>query len=74
MVYVLPVEAGTGTTYGDGLLTVRNAGLQTTYQAIFVSPTFSAKPWYADHARLRRSGRKRISVRSSFRSSSTLSR
>ena len=50
MVYVLPVEAGTGTTYGDGLLTVKNAGLQTTYQAIFVSPTFSAKPWYADHA------------------------
>ena len=50
VVYVLPVEAGTGTQYGDGLLTVKNASLHTTYQAIFVSPTFSAKPWYADHA------------------------
>jgi hypothetical protein len=50
VVYVLPVEAGSGTQYGDGLLTVKNAGLHAQYAAIFVSPTFSDLPWYADHA------------------------
>lgn len=50
VVYVLPVEVGSGTQYGDGLLTVKNMGLHATYEAIFVSPTFSALPWYADHA------------------------
>ena len=50
VVYVLPVEAGSGTDYGDGLVTVKNAGLQAQYAAIFVSPTFSDLPWYADHA------------------------
>jgi len=50
VVYVLPVEAGSGTDYGDGLLTLRNAGLHSAHEAIFVSPTFSALPWYADHA------------------------
>jgi hypothetical protein len=50
VVYVLPVEAGSGTEYGDGLVTVKSAGLQAQYGAIFVSPTFSDLPWYADHA------------------------
>ena len=49
VVYVLPVEAGDGTQYGDGLGTVYNLGLQAQYDAIFVAPTFSDKPWYADH-------------------------
>ena len=49
VVYVLPVEAGDGTRYGDGLGTIYNLGLQTRYDAIFVAPTFSDKPWYADH-------------------------
>lgn len=48
VVYVLPVEAGSGSTYGDGLATVRGSGLQNSYDTIFVSPTFSAVPWYVD--------------------------
>ena len=49
VVYVLPVEAARGARYGDGLLTVKADNLQNRYPAIFVSPTFSQVPWYADH-------------------------
>jgi hypothetical protein len=47
--YVLPVEAGQGTRWGDGLREVQRAGLHNRYQVICVSPTFSHLPWYADH-------------------------
>ncbi len=49
IVYVLPVEAGRETKYGDGLLEVQKLGLHNKHRAIFVAPTFSALPWYADH-------------------------
>ena len=49
VVYVLPVEAGAGNKYGDGLKEVKKLGLHTAFQAIFVAPTFTALPWYADH-------------------------
>jgi hypothetical protein len=49
VVYVLPVEARNESRYGDGLLEVRRHGLQDKFQAIFVAPTFSHLPWYADH-------------------------
>jgi S-formylglutathione hydrolase FrmB len=49
VVYVLPVEAGQESRYGDGLLEVKRHDLQNKYQAIFVAPTFSHLPWYADH-------------------------
>ncbi len=49
VVYVLPVEAGRGDRYGDGLLEARRLGLHDEFQAIFVAPTFSHLPWYADH-------------------------
>lgn len=49
VVYVLPVEAGEESRYGDGLLEVKKNNLQNRYGAIFVSPTFSQLPWYADH-------------------------
>jgi enterochelin esterase-like enzyme len=49
VVYVLPVEAGSGNRYGDGLKEVRALDRQTTRKAIFVAPTFSHLPWYADH-------------------------
>lgn len=49
VVYVLPVEAGDGTRYGDGLATIRKLGLHNRRQLIFVAPTFSDLPWYADH-------------------------
>ncbi|MCC6511438.1 MAG: hypothetical protein IT423_20230 [Pirellulaceae bacterium] len=50
VVYVLPVEAGNGRQFGDGLVTARNHGVQNTHNAIFVAPSFSDIPWYADHA------------------------
>ena len=49
VVYVLPVEARREHRYGDGLLEVRRHGLHNRFSAIFVAPTFSHLPWYADH-------------------------
>ncbi|WP_202921116.1 cytochrome c peroxidase [Anatilimnocola aggregata] len=49
VVYVLPVEAGNGNHYGDGLLEVKKHDLHNKLQTIFVAPTFSRVPWYADH-------------------------
>jgi len=48
-VYVLPVEAGTESRYGDGLQEVKKLGLHNKLKAVFVAPTFSHLPWYADH-------------------------
>lgn len=48
-VYVLPVEAGNGTQFGDGLQVVQRANLHNIHQTIFVAPSFSDMPWYADH-------------------------
>jgi len=49
VVYVLPVEAGTESRYGDGLKEVQKLGLPDRLGAVFVAPTFSHIPWYADH-------------------------
>lgn len=49
VIYVLPVEAGVESRYGDGLLEARRLGLHNKHRAIFVAPTFSHLPWYADH-------------------------
>ncbi|HEY2250448.1 MAG TPA: alpha/beta hydrolase-fold protein, partial [Planctomycetaceae bacterium] len=49
VVYVLPVEAGSEAKYGDGLLEIKKRGLQNRFGAVFVAPTFSHLPWYADH-------------------------
>lgn len=49
VVYVLPVEAGTGNRYGDGLKEIKKRDLHNTPGAMFVTPTFSHLPWYADH-------------------------
>ena len=49
VVYVLPVEAGTESRYGDGLKEVKELRLHNTLKAVFVAPTFSHLPWYADH-------------------------
>ncbi len=48
-VYVLPVEAGRESRYGDGLKEIRTRNLHNTLRAVFVAPTFSQLPWYADH-------------------------
>jgi hypothetical protein len=49
VVYVLPVEAGTESRYGDGLKEVKKLDLHYTLGAVFVARTFSHLPWYADH-------------------------
>ncbi|MHC4876924.1 MAG: alpha/beta hydrolase-fold protein [Planctomycetota bacterium] len=49
VLYVLPVEAGEGTRWGDGLKEVRQSGLHNVHRLICVMPTFSHLPWYADH-------------------------
>ena len=49
VIYLLPVEAGTEHRYGDGLFEVQRESLHRQYPAIFVAPTFSQLPWYADH-------------------------
>ena len=47
--YVLPVEAGEGTRWGDPVTEVRRADLANRHRMVVVLPTFSALPWYADH-------------------------
>ncbi|MCE9533819.1 MAG: hypothetical protein K8T89_22235 [Planctomycetes bacterium] len=49
VVYLLPVEAKNGSQYGSGLSEVKKLDLQNKHKAIFVAPTFSHLPWYADH-------------------------
>lgn len=48
-IYVLPVEARDERRFGDGLSEVRRLDLHNRRQAVFVAPTFSHLPWYADH-------------------------
>ena len=47
--FVLPVESGLGTTYGDGLATVEAANLQNQYNLTIVEPSFAYDPWYANN-------------------------
>ncbi len=49
VVYVLPVEAGTESKFGDGLREVQKLDLHNKLGLIFVLPTFAQLPWYADH-------------------------
>ncbi len=49
VIYVLPVEAKDGARFGDGLLEIKKLGLHNQFEAIFVAPSFSDLPWYADH-------------------------
>ncbi len=49
VVYVLPVEAGEESKYGDGLAAIRAANLHEAFPAYYVAPSFSQLPWYADH-------------------------
>jgi S-formylglutathione hydrolase FrmB len=49
VIYVLPVEARAESRYGDGLAEVKKQELHNKHGVIFVAPTFSHLPWYADH-------------------------
>lgn len=48
-VYVLPVDPGNATQFGDGLRVVESANLHNVHDTVFVAPSFSDMPWYADH-------------------------
>jgi predicted alpha/beta superfamily hydrolase len=48
-VYVLPVEPGSKTKFGNGLLEIKRLDLHNKHGLIFVQPTFFHLPWYVDH-------------------------
>ena len=47
--FVLPVEAGLSTVYGDGLETLRALDAQDQYNLTIIEPSFGIEPWYADN-------------------------
>jgi esterase/lipase superfamily enzyme len=47
--YVLPVEAGQGNAYGDGLATLQALDAQNAYNLTIIEPSFAIAPWYADN-------------------------
>jgi len=47
--YVLPVEPGVESRWGDPWEQVRKLDLADRHQLLVVLPTFSALPWYANH-------------------------
>jgi len=54
VLFVLPVEAGTGTRWGDAVRAARAAGVADRFGFVVVAPTFSDLPWYCDHPTNRR--------------------
>jgi len=49
VLFILPVEAGAATRWGDPLRAARAAGVAERLGLVAVLPTFSAVPWYCDH-------------------------
>jgi hypothetical protein len=47
--FVLPVEAGTGSNYGDGMATLAALDAQDKYNLTIIEPSFSIVPWYANN-------------------------
>ncbi len=47
--YALPVEAGLGTSYGDGISTLETADAQNQYNLTIIEPSFGIESWYADN-------------------------
>ncbi|HUK67149.1 MAG TPA: alpha/beta hydrolase-fold protein [Streptosporangiaceae bacterium] len=47
--YVLPVEAGLGSSDGDGLETLLSLDAQDKYNLTIIEPSFGIDPWYADN-------------------------
>ncbi len=47
--YLLPVEAGLGTTYGDGMATVEALDAEDQYNLTIIEPSFAIDPWYANN-------------------------
>jgi len=47
--YALPVEAGLGTSYGDGMATLQAANAQNQYNVTIIEPSFQIEPWFANN-------------------------
>ena len=47
--FVLPVESGLNSSYGDGLQTLRGLDAQDQYNLTIIEPSFGIDPWYADN-------------------------
>ena len=47
--YLLPVEAGLGAVYGDGMATLQALDAQDQYNLTIIEPSFGIEPWYADN-------------------------
>ena len=47
--YVLPVEPGVGSTFGDGMQTMLALDAQDQYDLTIIEPSFSIDPWYANN-------------------------
>ena len=48
-IYVLPVETGLATDFGDGLNTLASLDAEDQYNLTVIEPTFASDPWYADN-------------------------
>jgi hypothetical protein len=46
--YVLPVEAGLGTSFGDGMGTMQALDAEDQYNLTIIEPSFEIEPWYAN--------------------------
>ena len=46
--YVLPVEAGLGNSFGDGLADLQALDAEDQYNVTIIEPTFYIQPWYAN--------------------------
>jgi len=49
VLYILPVDRGTGGRWGSGIGEARRTGVHNTFGLICVAPAFDSTPWYADH-------------------------
>jgi Putative Ig domain len=47
--WLLPVEPGQGTEYGDSIATAEAAGVHNDYNLTCIQPGFPVDPWYADN-------------------------
>ena len=48
--YVLPVEAGVGSSFGDGIDTMAALDAEDQYNLTIIEPSFSIDPWYSNNS------------------------
>lgn len=49
LLFVLPVEDGLKSVYGDGLHELHSLDVQNEYNVTIIEPSFGIEPWYADN-------------------------